>query len=196
MEQTDIIQKITDLFADKLKTLSNKKEKIDTYIDDIGEEINKTNPIIKLVLLGIEEVHSQNMVEKIKRKGVDQDGNEIEYFVNYPSLFNIKYMVTPYSLSKSKAYKILGMIIKLIRDDGDIDINGFDWDENNGNPIKIEKISNMDLDKQLQFFNLLKMEYSPSLFYQLKIGINSDKKEIFKRVEKREIYAINKTEKK
>jgi hypothetical protein len=39
------------------------------------------------------------------------------------------------------------------------------------------------------------MEYTPSLFYQVTVGINSDKKEIFRRVEERKFDTVKKSEK-
>jgi hypothetical protein len=48
----------------------------------------------------------------------------------------------------------------------------------------------MGIDKQMQLFSMLRMDYRPSLFYSLVVGVNSDVKESHKRVQER-IFDIN-----
>ena len=127
------------------------------------------------------------MASKIQQKEEDKKGNIIEFFVDPPVIIDLKYMITPYCNNKDDEYKLLGKIVKLIKDHGSLDISEYDWISNNNKPVKIESISDMDINKQMYIFSILKMDYSPSLFYQITIGINSENKEIFRRVQKRQI---------
>ena len=76
-----------------------------------------------------------------------------------------------------------------MKDDNQINVGEYDWLDNNKKPIIISPIPGMGLEKQMHIFNMLKTDYRPSLFYQFTVGINSDKKDIFRRVEERKITA-------
>ncbi|MDY6968002.1 MAG: Pvc16 family protein [Spirochaetota bacterium] len=188
MEQSHIIERVTELFAEKLKKIDADENRFHIIIDDDTEIYDDKQPALKIILLGIEENHSNNMFEKIKQSEIDEDGNLIEYFIQPATLINLRYMVAPYCSSRNTAYRMLGMIIKQIKDDNLIEIDEYDWIDNNMNPIKIENIQ-IDFEKQIQIFNLLRIDFKPSLFYQMTVGINSDKKEMFRRVEERKISA-------
>lgn len=187
MEQSHIIQKITELFTNKLESLSTAEEKYKVYTDETQFDNDDKTAKLKLTLLGVEYNYSKKMASKIQQKEEDKKGNIIEFFVDPPVIIDLKYMITPYCNNKDDEYKLLGKIVKLIKDHGSLDISEYDWISNNNKPVKIESISDMDINKQMYIFSILKMDYSPSLFYQITIGINSENKEIFRRVQKRQI---------
>jgi hypothetical protein len=197
MEQVEIIDKVIENFGSKLEQLDNGgKPSLNVLINENEVKTSKSDAIdIHLVMLGIEENFSQNMCNRLQLEEVDENGDTIEFYVEPPTLIDIKFAVIPYCSSRVESGKILGNIIRLIKDDSFIDINGFDWHGNNSRPAQINNTPGMDLDKQIQVFNLLKMEYTPSLFYQVTVGINSDKKEIFRRVEQRKFDTVKKNEK-
>lgn len=197
MEQVEIIDKITEKFGSKLEQLNNGgKPAIKISINKNEVTTGKSDSVnIHLVMLGIEENFSQNLCNKLQLKEVDKNGDTIEFYVDPPTLLDVKFVIAPYCSSRLEVGKVLGNIIRLIKDDGFIDVDGFDWHENNGRPAQINNTPGMDLDRQMQLFNLLKMEYTPSLFYQVTVGINSEKKDIFKRVEKRKFDTVKKNEK-
>jgi hypothetical protein len=197
MEQVEVIDIVVEKFGEKLERLGNgSKSKINVLIDGSETKTKKSQSIdIHLVMLGLEENFSQNLCNRLQLEEVDENGDRIEFYVEPPTLIDIKFAVIPYCSSRIESSKILGNIIRLIKDDCFIDVSEFDWHENNGRPVQINNIPNMDLDKQIQMLNLLKMEYTPSLFYQVTVGINSEKKEIFRRVEERKFGTVKKNEK-
>jgi len=195
MKQELIIQKVTDEFSAKLSSLSIDNGKISVFKDDIPENIDKSLIYLRLLLIGLEHDNSQNRNDKIQQKETDADGNLIEFYVDQPVIINLKYMVTPYCSSINDANGLLGVIIRFIKDEGYLNIEGFSWVNSNNKLLKIDISDEMDLDKQIRLFNLLKLDYKPSLFYQVKVGINSDKKDIFRRVEKKEINMVKMPEK-
>lgn len=197
MKQVEIIDKVIEKFGDKLGQLDNgNKPKINVFINENEIKTSNSDSIdIHLVMLGIEENFSQNLCNRLQLEGVDENGDKIEFYVEPPTLIDIKFAIIPYCSSRIESGKMLGNIIRLIKDDGFIDVNGFDWHENDGRPVQINNTPGMDLDRQMQMFNLLKIEYTPSLFYQLTVGINSEKKEIFRRVEERKFDTVKKNDK-
>lgn len=190
MEQADIFQDVTSKFALKFKKIANVKIK-----DPIDEHKKEEEPIIMITLLGIEEIVMRNMNEKILCSEKDSKGTLLEYFKTPSSIFNLTFMVTPYFKTYADTLKIIGSIVKLIKDDNMIPVEQYDWLENGQNPIMITPLSGMTIEKQMQIFSLLHIDYRPSLFYQFIVGIDSDKKETFKRVEERKFYAVDKNKK-
>ncbi|MCW8966403.1 MAG: Pvc16 family protein [Candidatus Pacearchaeota archaeon] len=184
MEQSNILQEIIQQFAQKFKDIAKVKIK-----DPINKQTSEDQPLILINVLGIEEVVLGNMNERIQRKGKDDSGNIIEYFVAPASLFNISIMVTPYFKTYEDTLKILGSVVKLIKKSNQIPVGEYDWLNNNNQPIIITPIPGMGLEKQMQIFNMLKTDYRPSLFYQFTVGIDSDEKDMFRRVEERKISA-------
>jgi hypothetical protein len=196
MEQSNIIQKVTESLLNKLESLSTAEEKYKVYTDSTQFNIDDKTAKLKLTLLGVEYNYSKKLSSKIQQKEEDKKGNLVEYFVDPPVIIDLKYMITPYCSNKDDEYKLLGKIVKLIKDNGCIKIDEYDWVSNNNKPVKIESMSDMDFNKQMYVFSILKMDYSPSLFYQVTVGINSENKEVFRRVEKRKIDAyVKKPEK-
>lgn len=183
MEQTNIIQEAARQFADKLKALGEVR------IQDHHENGKKEGQsLIDVTFLSIEEIVTKNMMERVKCQ--DRDGSDlIEFFVPTPSIFRLTFMVTPYFKTYNDTMKIMGEIIQILKDDNEIPVEKYDWVENNREPILILPVPDMDLKKQMEIFDFLKVDYRPSLFYQLMVGINSEKREIFKRVKERKIAA-------
>lgn len=187
MNQSDIIEEAIKQFADKFKKLSEVK------IKDPSEDSKKDDqPHIMISFLGMEEAPLNNMNEKIKCLEEDKDGNVNEYFLPPPTMFNLNFMVTPYFKTNNDTMKIMGAIAKLIKEENTIPVGEYDWLENNNMPIYIMPLPNMSMERQMQVFGTLRMEYRPSFFYQLTVGVNSDKKENFRRVEKRDFSTIKK----
>jgi len=183
VEQTNIIQEAARQFADKLKALGEVR------IQDHHENGKKEGQsLIDVTFLSIEEIVTKNMMERVKCQ--DRDGSDlIEFFVPTPSIFRLTFMVTPYFKTYNDTMKIMGEIIQILKDDNEIPVEKYDWVENNREPILILPVPDMDLKKQMEIFDFLKVDYRPSLFYQLMVGINSEKREIFKRVKERKIAA-------
>ena len=183
MEQTNIIQEAARQFADKLKVLGEVR------IQDHHENGKKEGQsLIDVTFLSIEEIVTKNMMERVKCQ--DRDGSDlIEFFVPTPSIFRLTFMVTPYFKTYNDTMKIMGEIIQILKDDNEIPVEKYDWVENNREPILILPVPDMDLKKQMEIFDFLKVDYRPSLFYQLMVGINSEKREIFKRVKERKVSA-------
>lgn len=184
MEQTNIIQEATQRFADKLKKLGEVR------IQDHHENGKKEGQsLIELTFLSIEEIVTKNMMEKVKCQDRDSNNDLIEFFVPTPSTFRLTFMITPYFKTYNDTMKIMGEIIQIMKDDNEIPVEKYDWVENKREPIRILPVPDMDLKKQMEIFDFLKVDYRPSLFYQLMVGINSEKREIFKRVKERKISA-------
>lgn len=184
MDQTNIIQLATQEFADKLKPLGEVR------IQDHHENGKQEGQsLIQITFLCIEEVVIKNMMERIKCQGRDDENNLIEYFVTTPSTLRLTFMVTPFFKTWSDTMKILGEIILALKDDNRIPVDKYDWVDNKGSPILIMPAPDMDMKRQMEVSDFLKMDYRPSLFYQLVVGINSEKKDIFKRVKERKITA-------
>jgi len=180
MEQSEIIFEITNRFADKFKELAKVKIK-----DSLEDKQAEGEPIIFITLVGIEEMQIQNMTRKIQLKGLDKDGKEFEYFVKPASMFTLTYMVTPYFKTYADSLKTLGAIVKHVKDHGIIEVNDYDWIENDNNPVLITPLTGLNFEKQMQLCNMLHTEYWPSLFYQVMVGIDSGNKEQFSRVKER-----------
>lgn len=189
MDQSNILQETINQFALKFKKLAKVKIK-----DPVNNQTKEDQPLIMINVLGMEEIVLGNMNERIQRKGKDGKGNIIEYFTSPATLFNISVMVTPYFKTYADTLKIIGAIAKLIKDNNQIPVGDYDWLDNNNKPIFISPIPNMGLEKQMQIFNMLKTDYRPSLFYQFTVGIDSDEKDVFRRVEERKISAVHKEE--
>lgn len=191
MEQSDIFYEITSRFSEKFKKLTKVKIR-----ENFEEEKKETEPTILITLLGIEELFNQNMNQKIQKKGADAKGNSIEYFVPPASEFRLTYMVTPYLKTYTDCLKILGAMVKTIKDDHLIPVDQMDWVENENYPVRIYPLPEMPIDKQMNLMGMLKLDYRPSLFYYLDVGIDSEQREIFGRVEERKISAVKLEKKK
>jgi hypothetical protein len=190
MDQSNVLHEVINQFAQKFTKLAKVKIR-----DPVNIQDKEDKPQIMLTVLGMEEIVLRNMNEKIQRKGRDDKGNIIEYFTPPATLFNISVMVTPYFKTYSDTLKIIGAIAKLVKDDSRIPVGeGCDWLENNNKPIQITPVPGMGLEKQMQIFNMLKTDYRPSLFYQFTVGIDSDKKDVFRRVKERKFAAEIKKE--
>lgn len=186
MEQSNIIQAVTAQFADKFNKLAKVKIK-----DPIDEQSKEDQPLILVTFLGLEEVFQNNPYEKIQCKEEDKQGNVFEYYLPPASLFNLSYMITPYFKTYTDTLKILGSIVKLVKDAHQIPIEEYDWLDNNKMPAIIIPTPKMPIEKQMQIFSIMRLEYRPSLFYQVMVGINSDNKEGFRRVEARKFDTLN-----
>ncbi len=184
MEQSNIVQETTRQFAEKLEKLGEVR------IQDHYENGKKEGQsLIQVTFLCVEEIIRKNMMEKVKLQDRDSDDNLIEYFVPVPSIFRLTFMITPYFKNCNDTMKIMGDIIQIMKDDNIIPVEKYDWVENDGEPIQILPVPEMDLKKQMEIFDYLKADYHPSLFYQLEVGINSEKREIFRRVKERKVSA-------
>ena len=184
MVQAHIIEQVTLSFAKKIEQLKGEVKSLEVVIDE-GKEKSKTGKKVELMLLSVENLQGQNQFEKIQKKAKDQDGKEYNYLVDPPTYLNLRYMVAPSFASRLENFKVLGMITRLLKDDNKIDVGKYDWAGNKGNPIIIESENDMDLNKQMQIFNMLKIDFRPALFFHTSVGIESDKKEVFTRVEER-----------
>lgn len=185
MDQTELLDIITTRFSEKFKSISKVRVR-----EFLGSEMKDDKPTIVITFLGLEELSSHhNMSEKIQVVDTDEKGNKVQYLTRPPSMFEISYIVTPYFKTYSDSLKIIGSIVQLVKDDNTINSKGLDWVGNNNRGILIEPIAGMNIEKQIQLFNLIRTEYRPSLFYKLEVGIDSGIKEGFKRVEQRIINA-------
>lgn len=184
MDQSNILQEAVNQFARKFKNLAKVKIRDPVDIKDKDDQ-----PLIMITVLGMEEIVLRNMNERIQRKDRDKKGNIIEYFTAPATLFTISVMVTPYFKTYADTLKIIGAIAKLMKDHNQIPVGEYDWLDNNNKPIFVTPVPGMGLEKQMQIFNMLKTDYRPSLFYQFTIGIDSDKKDIFRRVKERKFAA-------
>lgn len=187
MIQSDILQEVIQRFSQKFKDIAKVK-----ILDSTDTPVKDDQPIILINVLGIEEVIIGNMNQRIQRKGTDENGDQIEYFTSPPSMFNITVMVTPRFKTFDDTLKIIGGIVRLIKDDNEIPVGELDWLDNKGRPILVLPMPGMGLDKQMQIFSMLHLDYRPSLFYQFMVGIDSTKKDIFRRVEERNFNAVMK----
>ena len=156
MEQSQVIKIVTDLFCSKLEALSTPEEKFIVYTDDASFDNNDKTAKVRLTLLGLEQNNTVNMLEKIRQKEEDKDGNIIEFFSEPATLVNLKYMITPFCSNKADTYKLLGKIIKLFKEEGSVNIDGVDWIENNNKPVKIQSIQDMDINKQIRVVQSVK----------------------------------------
>jgi hypothetical protein len=184
VEQANIIEEVTRLFAEKFKAVAKVK------VNDMSIGSMDESPVVTITLLGIEQTVERNMQEKIKLQGRDEQGNAIEYFVEPPSLFQLTFMVTPTYKSYHDSLKVIGLLARAVKDNNQIPIGEYDWHGNEGRPVYISSYPGFGLEKQIQFCNMIGQEYRPSLFYSMTIGINSANKEIFRRVKERKISAI------
>ncbi|MBN2532168.1 MAG: DUF4255 domain-containing protein [Spirochaetales bacterium] len=189
MDQSNILPEVINQFAQKFTKLAKVKIR-----DPVDLKEKEDHPLIMITVLGMEEIILRNMNEKVQRKEKDNKGNIIEYFTAHSSLFNISVMVTPYFKTYTDTLKIIGSIAMLMKDDNQIPVGEYDWLDNKNKPIHITPVPAMNLEKQMQIFNMLKTDYRPSLFYQFIIGIDSGKKDIFKRVKERKFEAEVKKE--
>jgi hypothetical protein len=180
MEQADLIPEVTMKFAEKFKVLAEVKIK-DTYNDQTKDDPT----VIVITPLGVEELPMHNKQEKIELQENDTDGNSVACLTAPPSMVKISYMVTPHFKTYNDSLRILGSIVKIVKDDNLIPVDGFDWLTNNNQPICIEPIEDMNIEKQMQIFSMLRMDYRPSLFYFLIVGVNSGIKDSYKRVKER-----------
>jgi hypothetical protein len=184
MSQSEIMHIVTTRFADKFNKIA--KVKIRDFLDDYKKE---EQPTIVVTFLGLEEIRNyRNLHEKVQVL----DEGKPEYMTLPPSMFELTYIVTPYFKTYADSLKIIGSIVQVIKDDCFISVEGNDWLGNDNKNIPIEPLGGMSIEKQMQIFNLIRTEYRPSLFYKMTIGINSNLKESFTRVEERKFGVIGK----
>ncbi|MBN2737691.1 MAG: DUF4255 domain-containing protein [Spirochaetales bacterium] len=187
MDQSDIFQEAIQKFAQKFDDIAKVK-----IMDSPEAPVMDDQPTILINILGIEELILGNMNERRKLKGVDENGEEYEYFTTPSSLFNISVIVTPRFKTFTDSLKILGGIVRLIKDNNQIPVGDLDWIDNNKRPILIMPVPGMGLEKQMQIFSMLGLDYRPSVFYQFVVGVDSIEKSVFKRVQERKFTAEHK----
>lgn len=185
MQQSELLDIVTNRFSEKFKSIAKVRVR-----EFLGSEMKDDKPTIVITFLGLEEVaNHHNMNEKIQVVTTDEKGSKVEYLTRPPSMFELSFIVTPYFRTYSDSLKIIGSIVQLVKDDNTINSEGLDWLGNNNRGILINPIQGMNIEKQIQLFNLIRTEYRPSLFYKVEVGIDSGLKENFRRVEERIITA-------
>lgn len=195
MEQSHIIKIATDLFAKKIRKVYADKNKFQVVVDG-EEETSADDNIIKIMLLNIEYNENHNSFERIQMKETDKDGNLVEYNTKPPTLIDLKYMLLPKFKSKQQMFMTIGELIKVLNDNNAIEIKDYDWVGNNGNPLILKKVTGMSLNEQLNIFNAIGEQYSQALFYETTVGISSQVKEVFRRVDARKFDLMRKAENK
>jgi hypothetical protein len=190
MKQFEIIEYVTKLFAEKLEKIEVKGYKVFTE-----EPPEKEKKYLKLIMYGMEEVHTQNKMEKYALKGIDEKGKEYEYLISAPTMLSLKFVVIPHAESNKESQLVIGSIIKLLKDDHSIKVGDYDWVRNDGEDIVIENNYDMDLDKQLQIFSAIDIKYKPAIFFQMMVGIDSGDKQITRIVLERKFDTYDKDNK-
>jgi hypothetical protein len=190
MEQAYIIDEITELLSQKLKEISSDDIPFDVVTSDI--EGNEGDRHIRIYVLGVEPITTHNMQERLRRKDLDEDGKEYEFFVNPPAMLRVWYMLVPLSESMKESYRMLGLMIRHILDDGFIEVKECDWFGNEGDLVQIERSPDMNIDKQMQIFQQLNIDFRPALYYNLVIGVNSGKTERIRHVKNIDLRSLNK----
>lgn len=178
---------VKDHLADILKGKCNGSISLDA--------IDNTENTIKLTVLGIEENNEHNKFEKLTLSEKNQEGNEIEYRTLVPLMINIKLMLTPYCTTTSEAMKVIGILMRSLKDKNSIPLQENNWATNDANELKISTTA-LSITEQMQYFSILNIPYSPSLFFTITVGINSHIKENIRRVEQRNFYAVDKNQQK
>jgi hypothetical protein len=197
MEQTEIIRYTTGQFAELLEKFTFGGKTVKVIFDGVLPDVkNDKEIIIKLILLGLEENNQYNKNERIKLKGLDENGAEFEYLSRPPTMIDLSFIVTPCIDDLLEANSMLGVILNYIRDNPILDVEKFAWITCESKKTRIDSIENLTFERQMALFTMLGMKYSPSLFFKITIGIDSDNKERFKRVEKRSFEFEDKTRKK
>lgn len=191
IDQAFIIDHITGQFFENMKLLGDKSEgKITFFIDNINN--NKEEPVkdgIYINFIGLEPVYLKNQFERIQKKEINKEGKEIEFLVQPALQFKCTYMIRPYFELQPNVAKMLGLIIRHLRDNNSLSVGDFDWVGNNSFPALISLKSDMNLSEQMRILNQLGIKYTPVLFYDVIIGIDSDYREEFSRVKERKIDA-------
>ena len=190
IDQAFIIDHITEQFFENIKLLGDKSEEVSFFIENINSnngELVKDG--IYINFLGIEPVFFNNQFEKIQKKEINKDGKEIEFLVKPALQFKCTYMVRPYYKLQSSAAKMLGLIIRHLKDNNSLNAGDFDWIGNNSLPVLISLRSDMSILEQMRILNQLGVKYTPALFYDVVVGIDSDYREEFTRVKERKIDA-------
>ncbi|MBN1699165.1 MAG: DUF4255 domain-containing protein [Spirochaetales bacterium] len=178
----------------KITGIKSTIKGINICMETERNKLREKFPLINVLLIGIEETGIQNRYDKIKMKGIDKNNHEIEYFMVPATMVNLTYMVTPYSDKHAETCRMMGALVKLFKDDYLIEVDGFDWVENEGNPVLIEASSPLPLPEQIRVFSAMNLDYRPSLFYRLRLGIDSGKQEVFRRVKERKFETVKKPE--
>jgi len=195
IDQASIIDHITEQFFENIRRLSDKnndknKEEISFFIENIncnkGELVKEG---IYVNFLGLEPVYLNNQFERVQKKEINKDGKEIEFLAQPALQFKCTYMIRPYFERQSNVAKMLGLIIRHLRDSNSLDAGDFDWVGNNSLPVVISLKSDANLSEQMRIFNQLGVKYTPALFYDVVVGIDSNYREEFTRVKERKIDA-------
>lgn len=188
-DQAFIIEHITGKIVDTLQQLEGiadkKKLKIFTGTCNNVSKDKSAGEGIYITFLGLEQAHINNQFERIQKKQKDKSGKEIEFLVQPALMFKCEYMIKPEFSSYSDIARFLGLIIRLFKDKNELDVGDCDWAGNNAYPALITLRPEMDLTAQMNIFSQINVAYSPALFYEVIVGIDSSFKEVFTRVEER-----------
>ena len=187
MDQSNIIKYTIERFAEILGriTFENNSVPVD-FTGTLRIDSTDESPVIRLILLGVEENNQYNKNERITEKGTDNDGKEIEYLVSPSTLMDLSLMVCPMCGDRMKALSLIGGIIKHLKDNPLIDFGEYAWRTCDGGLSRIDQISRMPVEKQLASKSMAGIPCDvPALFYTITIGIDSDNKEVIRRVERR-----------
>jgi len=191
IDQAFIIDYITIQFFENIRQLNDKSEgEISFFIENINSnrgELVKEGVYINF--LGLEPVYLNNQFERIQRKEINKDGKEIEFLVQPALQFKCTYMIRPYFELQSNIAKMLGLIIRHLKDNNSLNVGDFDWVGNNSFPVLISLRADMNFLEQMRILNQLGLKYTPALFYDAVVGIDSDYREEFTRVKERKIDA-------
>jgi len=192
IDQAYIIDHITGQFLNTIKQLEGKGEK--KKLSFIIENINNDKPDspgegIYIYFLGLEPVFLNNQFERIQKKDKNKEGKDVEFLVQPATQFKCSYIIRPFFKSQSDIVKYMGLIVRHLKDNNSLSVGEYDWAGNNSFPVIISLNPEMNLAAQMSIFNQLGISYTPALFYDLIIGIDSGLREEFSRVKERKIDA-------
>ncbi|MBN2545148.1 MAG: hypothetical protein JXB50_05075 [Spirochaetes bacterium] len=181
MKKQSTLKSILEMIVKKVKNAVKLYPDTEIIIESSEVISEKSNPVILIVFLELEEVLNNNSNEKILIEEKSPAGMIEQYYIKKPFEYNIKFLITVYHKSIIDGIQIFEHILKDFKNEPNI--------YNDGKQSEIEVIY-YDIFRQAEIFKILNIKFKPSIILQTRLEIPNDYKEQVKKVIKRNFYVI------
>lgn len=147
--------------------------------------------LLLVSLQGVREQREQNVMQRIRRTGVDEEGHKIEYFSRPATMLRLEFAVAPLNQDPIAAFAAYGDLVQYLKDNSHSPVGAYDWAGNEGRDI-VWEVGAMETAANTSMWDVPGVQPGAVIGVAAEVGIDSAMKEGFTRVRERRMSAIKK----